>query len=224
MSPPASPRTARFHVGFGLACISTPAIGNITDTYSSAGFPIKKPVNGSDHVTWNPAAEYSLTHHFRLGLSFTQIPDLAFHSVQEGVGASEGATAMSYGILLEYVPSPVVYLFLSKLEFTVGAGVVYNSISVWNCLYSYDNAGGPSEDVFNEVKKKALGLHLRAGLDYFFHGNLSCQFKIDGKIIRSIHMLAASYTNPLVDETYELPYHSINFSLPDLSVCPRFHF
>jgi hypothetical protein len=223
-SPTSSLGDPKFHIGFGVAYNATLATGNIRDALKGARFPLKSSWNGSDHATWSLGAECNLTDHFRVAGSITQIPDLAFHSAQEGAGASEGATAMCYSLLIAYVPSPVVYLFTSRLELAVGAGVVYNSASVWNGLYSYDNAGGTSEDVFSRMRKKAFGVQTRVSLDYYFHRNLSGQFKVDGKILQSVHVPAIRFTNTIINEAYVLPDHSVNFSSLDLSLNLRFHF
>jgi hypothetical protein len=228
VEPPEAP-ISRFHLSVsGAILIAGGASGDITSAFNSSGFggtvgglfgPTNYPVQEGSPLSWNISGEYSLTGNFRLGLSWSSIPN---PDIEGKDFESENAHGNSYSVLCTYVFSPANPLLALPFEFAVSAGLSYNSQYVDGSIYpfGYPNPG-PS---FHE-RKNTLGFQLQASCDYYFSRHISLQSKVGENFIpSSVDVPEVEYTGPYGGESIILMAHSVNFSGLDLSVGIRYHF
>lgn len=233
MSKPSPKSSAgRFHFAVGGAWVLTAANNSIIDAFNSSGFggskqnwlfggTIEYPMDESAPLAWDFGAEYNLTHHFRLGLALSKIPQQRIKGIDMEYEYARGTL---YSLLVEYVPTPVAPLLISRFEFAIGAGLGYNTLSVDGTLSALRGSAVYARPVSFAFRESSIGAHLRGSIDYYASRNFSLQFKSEARFISSVDVPAISHINPNNNEVKTLKQHSVNFSAVTFSLGLRFHF
>ncbi|NLP11579.1 hypothetical protein GX408_14375, partial [bacterium] len=231
LQPPLQrPKAARIHLMLGTAWTRTPANHHIVDAFKVSGFggieggwfgPIEYPLDESRPFCRQAGVDFSLSPHFRLGLSLADFP------VQKITGRDwerESANSGGYGFFIAYLPRPACPDLGARFEWSLGGGIGCHTLKVNGVLSSVFGIGVIEQPVFFQERKRCIGAHFRCGLDYYLSRNLSLQLQGEARIIPPLNLPLITYINPYNQEEKRLAPHSVNFSSLSLAAGLRFHF
>ncbi|MCK5599372.1 hypothetical protein KAI78_07080 [bacterium] len=200
------------------------AAGDMLNAFKSSGFESTEstsyPIDMSSVLAWNIALNYSINDRFRIGLVRSVFP---FQWVSGSISPDEYGYGISYGLILDYVRHRVSPLLLSRVEVVHGVGVCYNDLTVHGDLWSHYS--DPLKSF--KVNKNIPGLLLKWSIAYYINKNMSIQFRVDGRIVPSVHV--PSFTASIEHitgkiEERTLKEHNVNFSSLDLSLGICLHY
>ncbi len=175
------------------------------------------PSDQGKAVSWSISGEYSLVPQWRLGLSWSSVPEGEIH----GSGfESEKTSGESYGLICTYVAVPSDMSLSSRFEIAMTGGLTYTLMKVGGSL----DFSGSSVGIISESESKA-GFLGSLSCDYYFSKIFSFQVKLTEYFMPwPVNVREVQYTDQWWGETEILVAHGINFSRLDLSSGLRFHF
>lgn len=220
---------SRLHVagGFGYSTVMT--YNSILRAFDDSGIEGEIPhwfgylhyPNGEESstpYTWNIAADYNLSEHFSIGLSFNNIVkqevNEAGHTHTENeagiIGVNEWTKGEVYTLVADYIFNPIQPENKSRIEIAAGVGVGFQSLLIGGSFSTVDPDFKFREQIFTP--------YFRTTFDYYSRKTLSLQLKIGYRPLRDVFVPERSNGDVTVNA------HNINYRALEWTVGIRRHF